>query len=229
MCNNIIRNTIIPNSAKVFRNVHCISSDIGERCCIGDDCDIENSILNDKCQLGRRNKIKNSTIGRGTYTGTNTIITCSDIGKYCSISWNVSIGGMNHDYKRVSLYTDYWHNRTFGANIGGKQETFETRTKIGNDVWIGAGANILGGVKIGDGCVIGSGCVVVDDLEPYCIVVGVPAKIIKYRFETDVIELLKQVKWWDWSEDEIINNIDFLREEPTVTRLKEIINRKREE
>ena len=85
------------------------------------------------------------------------------------------------------------------------------KTKIGNDVWVGENAIILAGVNIGDGAIIGAGAVVTKDVPPYAIVVGVPAKIIKYRFSTDVIKKLLKIKWWDWTDQEISTRyLDFL-------------------
>ncbi|HSH65656.1 MAG TPA: CatB-related O-acetyltransferase, partial [Bacteroidia bacterium] len=71
------------------------------------------------------------------------------------------------------------------------------RTTIGNDVWIGNNAIIKYGIKIGDGAIIGSGAVVTKDVEPYSIVGGVPAKVIKYRFKPEQIEFLHKTKWWN--------------------------------
>jgi acetyltransferase-like isoleucine patch superfamily enzyme len=71
--------------------------------------------------------------------------------------------------------------------------------KIGNDVFIGANVTILDGIIIGNGAVIGAGAVVTKNVPPYAIVVGVPAKIIKYRFSTSQIEKLQMIKWWDSS------------------------------
>ena len=76
-------------------------------------------------------------------------------------------------------------------------------TSIGNDVFIGANVTVLDGVKIEDGAVIGAGAVVVKDVPPYAVVVGVPARIIKYRFDQQTIgELLKR-KWWDGSLEDL--------------------------
>lgn len=77
------------------------------------------------------------------------------------------------------------------------------KTKIGNDVWIGKNAIIMSGVKIGDGAVIGSGAVVTKDVPDYAIVGGVPAKIIKYRYNEDQVNALKEIAWWNW-EDKLI-------------------------
>ncbi|WP_349616768.1 CatB-related O-acetyltransferase [Azotobacter salinestris] len=74
---------------------------------------------------------------------------------------------------------------------------------IGNDVWIGARAVIMAGVTIGNGAVIGTGAIVTRDVPPYAIVTGTPARVIKYRFEQDIIERLENSKWWDLSPEEI--------------------------
>ena len=74
---------------------------------------------------------------------------------------------------------------------------------VGNDVWIGAKATIMSGVKIGDGAIVGATATVTKDVPPYAIVAGNPAKIIKYRFNEKQIESLLKIAWWDWTEDRI--------------------------
>jgi aminocyclitol acetyltransferase len=83
---------------------------------------------------------------------------------------------------------------------------------IGNDVWIGANVFINSSTvkSIGNGAIIGAGAVVLEDVPPYAIVVGVPAKIKKYRYKPEIIEMLQRVKWWEWSDEEINENADSL-------------------
>lgn len=221
---------IIAEDARIFKNVRLVNSVINSGCTIGDDCDADKLIMMEKSELGRRNLIRSSSIGRGTYTGTNTIIKFTEIGKYCSLSWNLSIGGGSHDYTHTSMYTDYWYKRTFNIALPiapntdtDQKETGKYRTHIGNDVWIGAGAQILSGITIGDGCVIGAGAIVTKDVPPYSIVTGIPGKITKKRFSDDVINLLLKIRWWDWDERKIIENIDLLRNQPTVDTLLKYI------
>jgi acetyltransferase-like isoleucine patch superfamily enzyme len=85
-------------------------------------------------------------------------------------------------------------------------------TIIGNDVWIGNSVVIKGGVMIGDGAVVGAVAVVTHDVPAYAIVAGVPATIIKYRFDDEKIRRLLETKWWDWSDDEIRRNREFFSE-----------------
>ena len=75
---------------------------------------------------------------------------------------------------------------------------------IGSDVWIGSDALILNGVHIGNGAIIGAGSVVAKDVPPYAIVVGNPARIIKYRFDAETIAALQRIKWWNWPEEQIV-------------------------
>ena len=85
---------------------------------------------------------------------------------------------------------------------------------IGNDVWIGARAVIVSNVTIGHGAVVGAGAVVTRDVSPYAVVGGVPAKIIKMRFNPEQIEKLLEIAWWDWPEERIRSNIDLFYGDP---------------
>ena len=92
---------------------------------------------------------------------------------------------------------------------GDEKDTFSKGTVvIGNDVWIGARATILSGVTVGDGAVIGAGALVAKDVPPYAIVGGVPARLIKYRFSSEIINELLEIKWWDWDSKKLTQNID---------------------
>ncbi len=99
--------------------------------------------------------------------------------------------------------------------------------RIGNDVWIAAGASILRGVTIGDGAVIGAGAVVTKDVEPYSIVAGVAAKKIGQRCKDELIDEMLQIRWWDWPEELIKNNIQLFNREldrETVELLMTVAN-----
>ncbi len=84
--------------------------------------------------------------------------------------------------------------------------------RIGNDVWIGASAQIMSGVTIGDGAIVGAGAIVTRDVPAYAVVGGNPARIIRFRFESDLIERLMSIEWWNWSEDRLRSESDFLLE-----------------
>ena len=84
---------------------------------------------------------------------------------------------------------------------------------IGNDVWIGYEAVVMAGVHIGDGSIIAANAVVTKDVEPYAVVGGVPAKMIKKRFPDETIQILEQMKWWDWNYEDIYNVVPLLQSE----------------
>ena len=92
--------------------------------------------------------------------------------------------------------------RMYAEKLG--KDLFETI--IGNDVWIGEKVFIKDGIRVGDGAIIGAGAIVTKDVPPYAIVAGVPARIIRYRFDEDVILKLLKIQWWDWSDEKLANN-----------------------
>ncbi len=126
------------------------------------------------------------------------------IGKYCAIGHNLRIRTRNHNMNYANIQ-DIFQLKITGFALG----SFKGPIIIGNNVWIGDNVIILSGVKIGDGAVIGAGAVVTKDIPPYAVAVGVPAKVIKYRFSPNIIEQLLEIKWWDWPEDKIKRNRKF--------------------
>ena len=118
------------------------------------------------------------------------------VGKFCSFADNLRIllGG-EHNYKLGSTYP--FDNLLIRFHELGPTVRTKGDVNIGNDVWIGHSAIILSGVTIGDGAVIGAGAVVTKDVEPYAIVGGNPAKLIKYRFKPERIAYFLDLKWWD--------------------------------
>ena len=150
---------------------------------------------------------------RGTYFDRNiNIISWSDeyriiVGKYCSI-------GRDCNFFLHANHRPDWITTSSQLLGPVTPEIADTHMKMGhptckgnitieNDVWIGAKSTIMSGVKIHNGAVIGANSVVAKDVPPYAIVVGNPAKIVKYRFSESQIEKLLKIAWWDWTEDRI--------------------------
>ena len=130
------------------------------------------------------------------------------IGKFCQIASGVEfvMNGANHQMNAVSTFPFYTLE---GWDMNAPKMTdmpLKGDTVIGNDVWIGQNATILPGVHIGDGAIIGANSVVGSDVEPYAIVVGNPASVLRKRFDDDLIELLEKFKWWD-KDVETINKL----------------------
>jgi virginiamycin A acetyltransferase len=161
-------------------------------------------------KIGKNNKftqgvyINNMAIvGNYNYFGPYSMVNNAVIGNYCSIAPGVKIGQGEHSIDFITTYN----------NISSKLINFslnQNSAKIGNDVWIGANAIIKQGVKIGDGAVIGAGAVVTKDIPDYAIAIGVPVKVIRYRFEEKTIKEIKKTQWWNYDIKKAMNIIDSL-------------------
>ena len=158
-------------------------------------------IITDDCEIGDY-----SYLHKGIFKNTK-------IGRYCSIATGVKIGLDNHPINWLSTHPfQYTASHT---NFLAK------RTHIGNDVWLGADVIILSGLTIGDGAIIGAGSVVTKDIPPYAIAVGAPARVIKYRFEQDIITELLKLKWWEFSYQDL-QNVDFDNIYTAIEQIKRI-------
>jgi virginiamycin A acetyltransferase len=139
------------------------------------------------------------------------------IGKFCSISStaNFLLGG-NHRKEWISTFP---FNAFSDFSVNVQHEIGYTSTKgdiiVGNDVWIGHGAIIMSGVEIGDGAIIGAGSLISKNIEAYAIYVGNPAQKIGYRFDSEVIEKLIKIRWWDNSKIKINRMIEHLSKSPS--------------
>lgn len=133
------------------------------------------------------------------------------IGKFCSIACGAKFlfTSANHTMKSLSTYPFPLFFEEWGLNKKDVTKSWDNKGDIiiGNDVWIGYEAVILSGVTIGDGAIIGTRALVTKDVPPYTIVGGMPAKIIRKRFEEETINLLLEKKWWNWSREKIAKNI----------------------
>ncbi|KNF08911.1 chloramphenicol acetyltransferase Cat [Gottschalkia purinilytica] len=127
------------------------------------------------------------------------------IGKYCCLASGIVFmmgGNQNHNTNWITVYP---FKKKLIESYKSKGDTI-----VGNDVWIGSEAMVMPGIKIGDGAIVASRSVVTRDVEPYTIVGGNPAKFIKKRFTEAQIEMLLEMRWWDWKEEDINNAIDIL-------------------
>ena len=157
--------------------------------------------------------IVNTNIGKYTYIAQNAYISYTVIGKFCSIGPNFLCGWGIHPTNGVSTHPMFYSTLKQNGVTFSQADKIQERKEIsiGNDVFIGANVTILDGVTIGNGVMIGAGAVVSKDIPDYAIAVGSPIKIVKYRFESYIIDELLKIKWWDWPENklEIVEKMEF--------------------
>ena len=182
-------------------------------CNIFDDVSLINTELGNWVSILNDTTLVNSNIGDYSYIGAKTFIDNVRIGKFCSIAPDVRIGlGKHPTRKFISTYPAFYSSDNGGCakKIRNDRAFDDTppETRIGHDVWIGANAIIPGGVVIGTGAVIAAGAVVIKDVEPYSIVGGNPAGLIRHRFTDIEREQLLNSEWWNWSIEFIEENVN---------------------
>ena len=173
----------------------------------------DKSYVNKLAKINRFAHIVNSSIGRYSYIGISTHVNCAEIGNFCSIASDVYIGLEEHTISYIStspIFTEA-HNGTGYSWVKDNLVSPSKKTVIGHDVWIGFRALIKAGITIGNGAIVGAGAIVTHDVPPYSVVVGIPAKVKKYRFSKEIINTLESLSWWDWEEEILKNNISMFQ------------------
>lgn len=156
--------------------------------------------------LAKDVEVLRSTLGKFSYLNYGTVVSNCNIGRFSCVGPNVIIGGLGrHPTSRRSTHRmfystakDIWADYCYAENYIESEPV-----EIGSDVWIGACSIILDGVRIGDGAIIAAGSVVTKNVDPYTIVGGVPAKLLRRRFSLEVEKKLINEAWWDLSDEDL--------------------------
>lgn len=206
-----IKDTKISSSSVVHPTANLFKSNVDDNSVLLRDCDIIESDIGKYCKIFDRSYLFKVILGDYSYVNMYTTILRTNIGKYNSIASHVYIGPTPHPLNKVTTHP-FIFLKEFGELIGHDDEKVkvmreETKTEIGNDVWIGQGATIFPNIRIENGAVIGARSVVTKDVGAYEIVAGVPAKLIRKRFTDENIEELQSIKWWDWKRELLISRI----------------------
>ena len=168
------------------------------------------SVISRKARINRHVKVFRSVVGDYSYISRRTSLVCTSVGKFCSIAGSCMIGAGTHTMRNMStspIFTERKNATGYSWTQKSTENPYSDKIEIGNDVWIGARVMIVGNVKVGNGAVVAAGAVVTKDVPPYAVVGGIPAKVIKYRFEPQIIESLERLKWWEWSEEVLKKHI----------------------
>lgn len=177
----------------------------------------KNAVLEGQNKIGAESWFE-GYMGFGTYIGDQCTI-MGKIGRYCSIGHKVTVlTGTHPSHKFVSTHPTFFslglqNGTTYVSTQKFKEKIYADENNkygciIGNDVWIGYNATIMGGCTIGDGAIVAAGALVKENVEPYTIVAGQPAKVIGKRFEDEKIAFLMKIKWWDKPEAWIKSHAD---------------------
>lgn len=181
------------------------------------------SVFEGKNYIAGNCSFLNSELGYASYVANGSYIRNTKIGKYSCIGKNVRIVDVTHPTKKyVSIHPVFFAQKTVVGSSYIKKQKFEEfiwnknnpqfSVILGNDVWVGDGAMILGGRTVGNGAIIAAGAVVTKDVNPYEIVAGVPAKVIGYRFEKEEIDFLEKSQWWNKDEEWMIQNAEMFED-----------------
>lgn len=175
--------------------------------------------MEDNVKIYRNTKIVNSFIGRGTYIGWNSVLNRVKVGRFCSIAPFVEVIYGRHAIDEfVSSHPAFYSTAAQSGFSFVKESKFDEfvyankssnySVVIGNDVWIGYGVKIMEGLTIGDGAIVGAGSLVTKNVEAYGIYVGIPAKKVRLRFDSEIVEKLIEARWWNKDFEWIRKNSD---------------------
>ena len=195
-------------------------SRLSERPSIHPTAEVRASTLGRYTEVGAGSTVSNSTLGDYSYAVENTQIAFATIGKFANIASHVRIYASKHPMELASLHHFTYRSSWYFDDAEDNKDFFDWRASypinIGHDTWIGHGAVIMPGVAVGNGAVIGSNAVVTRDVPPYAIAVGVPAKVVRMRFDESVIEQLEKMAWWDWPHETLRERLDDFRKMPAT-------------
>ncbi len=166
------------------------------------------------CEVGARTSLAEVTMGDYSYVVNDSDIIYTTIGKFANIAAHTRINPGQHPLDRASMHHFQYRSRMYGFGDDDR-DFFDWRRSqpvtIGHDVWVGHGAVIMGGVSIATGAVIGSHAVVTRDVPAYAIVIGSPARLLRYRFEDTIQASLQRICWWDWSHEQLSTSLKDFR------------------
>ncbi|MGM9679879.1 MAG: CatB-related O-acetyltransferase [Eubacteriales bacterium] len=182
---------------RIFKKKEC---SVSVTACIG-----ENVRLEGNNSVGERAVLENTEIGYGSYIGDHADLTGCRIGRFCSIGPDVKRIKGTHPLNFVSTHPAFYRaNHPCGFSFVSQDKAPDYRFAcegvhivIGSDVWIGTGAFLIDGIRIGNGAVILAGAVVTKDVPDYAVVGGVPAKVLRSRFDEETVRRLQKIGWWD--------------------------------
>jgi virginiamycin A acetyltransferase len=227
MINQFLSSYIRPKAAVIFQK-----SDVGARCRIGKHCrisksevggdsriddyvKIKQSNLSSFVTVGSDSKLTSVTVGRCTYIAGHARLTDVDIGSFCSIAPRTINHLGNHPTRNfVSTHPAFYSPQSPSVSFTDRElfPPYGGKVVIGHDVWIGTDVLLMDGITIGNGAIIAARSVITRDVPAYAIVGGVPAKLIRYRFNEETIAQMEAFQWWNMDMEWIESNAESFRD-----------------
>lgn len=177
--------------------------------------EVTKAVLGRFTEIGARTKFAESVLGDYSYIVNDADVIYTTIGKFCSIAAHVRINPGNHPMHRASQSHFTYRASAYFDDAEDEASFFDWRrehpVRIGHDVWIGHAAIVLPGRSIGTGAVVAAGAVVTRDVGDYEVAAGVPARIVKRRFDNAATDRLLRLAWWDWPHDRLRSALEDFR------------------
>ncbi|MEM8870785.1 MAG: DapH/DapD/GlmU-related protein [Pseudomonadota bacterium] len=185
------------------------------------ECEITDSTFGAYVEIGKGSRVNNTHFGDYSYCDRYADIANAQIGKFANIAAFARIGATDHPLDTAACHHFLYRSDDYWDDTGRDEAFFEHRRSrtahIGHDTWIGAGAMIKPDVTLGHGAVVAAGAVVTRDVDPYTIVAGTPAKVMRLRQPPEIAERLLALAWWDWTHDRLRQTLfDFRSLEATA-------------
>ena len=175
---------------------------------------VRGSRLGQFTEVGARSRVIETHLGAYSFIGNDSQIMHAKSGRFCSIAAHTSINPGNHPTSRAAMHHFVYRGRKYG--LGEDDEALldwqrSRRVELGHDVCIGHGAIVLPGVRLGTGSIVGAGAVVTESVLPFTIVAGVPARLLRRRFDKATADGLLEIAWWDWPHAKLNEFLDDFR------------------
>lgn len=206
-----LKGAFVESECRIEKRSRIVNSKIGACCHISPYAKIKNSHFHEAVSLGPYTKVELASVGRYSYISSHAELTNVDIGSFCSIGPKTLNHLGNHPSRTFVSTSPAFYMSKAPIPSFTPIETFTTyggKVKIGHDVWIGAEVMLMDGITIGNGAIVAARSVVSRDVPPYAIVGGVPARLIRFRFDEKIIQQLESFQWWNREMEWIKSNVN---------------------
>ena len=199
------RDTRLGDDVIVGHRARLMRTTLGRGCVVEQEAELYNCTLADFVSVQAKSVLDQVRIGRYSYVAREAYLGDVAIGSFASIGPRTLLGCGEHPVDLASTAPLFYSmRRQCGISFASRDYVSERKPiTIGHDVWLGAHVFVRDGVTIDDGAIVAAGAVVVADVQAYAIVGGVPAKLIRFRFPADVVQRLRELRWWDWEESRL--------------------------